>query len=356
MADYKYYEWTKPQWESLLAKPEGLHHAMLLAGPAGVGKSAFAEALAARLLCEKVESPTAFACGHCDACHWFATGNHPDIRKVSLEKDDEAENETDTETEGKRTTGGKKTAAKATQIRIDQIRELEEFIFVGSHRHGNRVAVIDPADLMNTPAANSLLKILEEPPSNTYFILVSSRWRVLLPTLRSRCRQLLFALPEQDVGVAWLADQGVSDPKIKLSLAGGAPLRVLTLSGKENGSTVEPVLAPLDQSAVDPLGLAALWHSLLRSNDNLTLESLVDTLQKWLYDLIRVKLNAHPKYMINKMPLLSNITKKADLSKLTRCYGDLLKIRMVANHPLNTLLFLEDLAARYATAVAGSRS
>ena len=324
---------------------------MLLAGPAGVGKSAFAEALAARLLCEKVESPMAFACGHCDACHWFATSNHPDFRKVSLESDDEA----DTEAEGKRTADRKKTAAKATRIRIDQIRELEEFVFVGSHRHGNRVIVIDPADLMNVSAANSLLKILEEPTSNTYFLLVSSRWRVLLPTLRSRCSQLLFDLPEQNAAVAWLADQGVSDPKTKLSLAGGAPLRVLTLSGKENGSTVEPVLAPLDQSAVDPLGLAASWDSLLRSNASLTLESLVDTLQKWIYDLIRVKLNAPPKYMINKMSLLSNITKKADLSKLTKCYGDLLKIRMVANHPLNTLLFLEDLAARYAAAVAGPR-
>ena len=197
---------------------------MLLAGPAGVGKSAFAEALAARLLCEKVASSTAFACGHCDACHWFATSNHPDFRKVSLENDAE----TDTETEGKRTAGAKKTAAKATQIRIDQIRQLEEFVFVGSHRHGNRVIVIDPADLMNASATNSLLKILEEPPSNTYFILVSSRWRVLLPTLRSRCRKLLFDLPEHNAAVAWLADQGVSDPKTKLSLAGGAPLSVNT--------------------------------------------------------------------------------------------------------------------------------
>lgn len=324
---------------------------MLLAGPAGVGKSTFAEALAARLLCEKVASSTAFACGHCDACHWFATSNHPDFRKVSLENDAE----TDTETEGKRTAGAKKTAAKATQIRIDQIRELEEFVFVGSHRHGNRVIVIDPADLMNASATNSLLKILEEPPSNTYFILVSSRWRVLLPTLRSRCRKLLFDLPEHNAALAWLADQGVSDPKTKLSLAGGAPLRVLTLSGKENGSTVESVLVPLDQSAVDPLGLAASWDSMLRTNDDVTLESLVNTLQKWIYDLIRVKLNAQPKYMINKMSLLSNITKKTDLSKLTRCYGDLLKIRMVANHPLNTLLFLEDLAARYAAAVTGPR-
>ena len=326
---------------------------MLLAGPAGVGKSAFAEALAARLLCEKLETPAGFACGRCDACHWFATSNHPDFRKVSLESDEEA----GTETDGKRSTGGKKTAsAKATQIRIDQIRELEEFVFVGSHRHGNRVVVIDPADLMNAFAANSLLKILEEPPSNTYFILVSSRWRILLPTLRSRCRQLLFGIPEQDAAVAWLATQGVSDPKTKLSLAGGAPLKVLTISAKESGGVVESVLAPLDQSIVDPLGLAALWNSELRSNSSLTLESLVDALQKWIYDLIRVKLDAKPKYMTNKISLLSTITKRADLSKLTRCYGDLLKIRMVVNHPLNTLLFLEDVAARYAAAVAGPRT
>ena len=155
--------------------------------------------------------------------------------------------------------------------------------------------------------------------------------------------------------MAWLVTQGISDPKTKLSLAGGAPLKVLTFSGKESGNTVEPVLALLDQSTVDPLGLAASWDGELRSNPGLTLESLVDTLQKWVYDLIRVKLDAPPKYMINKKSLLSAITKRADLSKLTRCYGDLLKIRMVVNHPLNTLLFLEDLAARYVAAVAGPR-
>lgn len=352
MFEFNIYEWSKPQWESLLAKPEGLHHALLLAGPAGIGKGAFAEALAARLLCEKIASPAAFACGHCDACHWLATGNHPDFRKISLESDAE----TDIDPEVKRTAGGKKTAAKATQIRIDQIRALEEFVFVGSHRHGNRVVVIDPADLMNAPAANSLLKILEEPPLNTYFLLVSSRCRVLLPTLRSRCRQLLFALPESSAAVAWLTAQGVSDARTKLSLVGGTPLKVLTISAKESGGSVEPVLASLDRSTDDPLGLAASWDSELRSNATLTLENLVDTLQKWIYDLIRVKLNEKPKYMINKISSLSNVTKKADLAKLIRCYGDLLKIRMVVNHPLNTLLFLEDLAVRYAAAIAGPRS
>ncbi len=166
-----------------------LPHASLLIGPPGVGKAAFAEQIASLLLCE---SPSAamIACGECASCRWLAAGNHPDFRRVAPDEDGEPE-----------TASTEKTAEKGKKrspgiIRIDQIRELEGFVFVGSHREGNRVVLITEAEAMNPAAANSLLKILEEPPSSVYFLLISTRSRSLLPTLRSRCRVLPFGAPD----------------------------------------------------------------------------------------------------------------------------------------------------------------
>ncbi len=94
------------------------------------------------------------ACGECEACRWFAGGNHPDFRHIAPAADADEENE-----------GREKSKKRASgTIKIDQIRELESFIAVGSHRHGRRVVLLTEADAMNGAAANSLLKILEEPP------------------------------------------------------------------------------------------------------------------------------------------------------------------------------------------------
>ena len=172
--------------------------------------------------------------------------------------------------------------------------------------------------------------------------------------MRSRCRQVLFGLPEQKIAAAWLAAQGVAKPALELSLAGGAPLAVLARSETGSGKVVEDVLGPL-QKTVEPLALASLWDGQLRSNSTLTLETLVDTLQRWVYDLIRVRMSVAPKYLVDQTPALSRVAQDADLSRLTKCYDDLLKIRTVTGHPLNPQLFLEDLASRYAAAVAGAR-
>lgn len=348
----KIFEWQSRQWASILSNTAELHHALLLAGPPGIGKAAFAEALAARLLCEQPASATAPACGNCEACHWFAGGNHPDYRKIAPAADDAADEEGDAPAPKSAT--GKRAKAPSTQIKVDQIRELEDFVFMGSHRHGRRVVVIEPAEAMNAAAANSILKILEEPPTGVYFILVSSNSRRLLPTLRSRCRQLRFPLPEKTVAAAWLAGQGVAEPLNELSLVGGAPLAALRRheSGTKNVS-MENLIAPLHSQSGDPLAIAGQWDAQLRANAGLGMEVLVDTLQRWVCDLVRVKMSGQPRYMLGFAKPLQELARKAELSRLLRCHGDLVKIRAVARHPLNSQLFLEDMASRYAAAVAG---
>ncbi|TWO81986.1 DNA polymerase III subunit delta' [Denitratisoma oestradiolicum] len=340
------FPWNSSLWDSLLGNPASLPHALLLAGPGGVGKSRFAAAMAARLLCEQPRG--SWACGECDACRWQAGGNHPDFRKVTLEVDDAEGDEASTKASSKK-------SGVATQIKIHQIRALEDFVFVGSHRHGNRVVIVDPADAMNGAAANSLLKILEEPPPSVYFIMVSSKWRSLLPTLRSRCRKVLFGVPETGAAVAWLKQAGIKDPEMELGLAGGAPLRALARSERGTKDSTAEIIAPLSRQPLDPLTLAAHWESQLKVNPELNLENLVDTVQKWLHDLIRVRAALAPRYLARENENLSRLAATADPARLNRCHDSLLKVRATARHPLNTLLFLEDLAARCAVALTPAR-
>src|SRR5262245_41520568 len=197
------YKWNEPIWQGLVERIDSLSHGLLFIGPAGVGKVQFAEQFAAWLLCESSQKATATAaCGDCPSCQLLASGNHPDIRVLTLDEEEEDED------------GETKTAKKkpSTQIKIDQVRALEDFVYIGSHRQGARVVVIHPAEAMNMAAANSLLKILEEPPANVYFILVSSNQRRLLPTLLSRCRKVVFGQPPKEEAAAWLKAQGVKNP------------------------------------------------------------------------------------------------------------------------------------------------
>lgn len=343
MSVNKILDWQVTYWNTLLGRPDSLPHAMLLVGPAGIGKAWFAETMAARLLCEKATGADP-ACGDCPACHWLAGGNHPDYRKVTLE--DEADPD-DAEAPVAKTK--KKTSAPTTQIKIHQIRALEDFVFVGSHRQGRRVIIIEPADAMNVAAANSLLKMLEEPPLSVYFILISSKQKRLLPTLRSRCRQIHFGIPETLAAANWLKEQGVAKPEDALGLSGGAPLKALE-AAKENGTAVfDDVLSRLlqpAQSPPDPLALAAHWESIRRKSPAFLLEHLVDTVQKWLYDVARVGQGAAPRYLVGRQEELLQMSARTAPARLNRLYRDLLKVRATARHPLNELLFLEDLAAR----------
>lgn len=345
------FDWHKSIWDDLWSRPESLHHAMLLAGPAGVGKSRFAEALAARLLCE---SPAGnLACGHCEACHWFAGGNHPDFRRVSLESDDEEAVEVDAAPAKKSSKSAKKPAKPSTVIKIEQVRGLEDFIFVGSHRNGRRVVIVEPAEAMNAAAANALLKVLEEPPPNVYFLMVSSNWRGLLPTLRSRCRRIAFGLPETGAAVAWLKTQGLKSPEDALRLCGGSPIAALANAEKGKDDGAASLIATLTAGVSDPIGTAAQWDGLVRGG--FANEELVDTLQKWLHDLARVAMGTTPRFLLSQQQALSRIAAICDPVRLLKFHKELLRIRATARHPLNPQLFLEDLAARYALATAPSR-
>lgn len=386
------YPWQEQLWLELMAQPERLPHALLLAGPEGLGKRFFAQALAARLLCEApvlADSGYSMACGQCDSCRWLAGGNHPDFRLVQPEAD--AENPADAsgmeaaaaqnspeerQAQAAGTAGdvagstsrsaksagkagkdkasakaGTKVAAAtpaAAVIRIDQVRALSDFVYLASHRQGRRIIILQPAEAMNPAAANALLKILEEPPSSICFLLVSSNFRQLLPTLRSRCRQVHFGLPSREQAAAWLQQHAVADTELLLRLAGGSPLLAQRWALDERLPKYRQLLEPLSGRMQDPLAMASHWQAGLRRDAaDHDVAALVMALQKWLYDLIQLKLAGRIHYHQGWQAELGRLAQSARLDALLACQADLLRMQAVARHPLNPQLFLEDLAMRY---------
>lgn len=349
------YEWQLPLWSQLVADIKAIPHALLLGGAAGLGKLEFAQALAARLLCEQANEATGVddtACGLCSSCKWLCSDNHPDFRLIQPDDGDE-ENEELREAVQTGSTGRK---AGRGPIRVDQIRALAEFVYIGSHRHGNRVVIISPAESMNLAAANSLLKILEEPPSGVYFILVSSSWRRLIPTLRSRCRVLKFGRPDLQLAHRWLAGKGVAKPAELLRLAGGLPLLAAEWAEQGRLDSYRKVVEALADKPVDPVAMAVKWSALLKGEENFGLPQLVDAVQKWVFDLALVKTAGAVRYHDAWHDKLATLAAKASGNGLMTCHSDLLRIRAVAQRPLNTQLFLEDMATRYIRSLSAVRA
>lgn len=182
-----------------------LHHAWLLAGPKGLGKAAFARE-AARLL---------LGGGAADAL--LDAGTHPDLLRL-----ERLPNE--------------KTGNLARSITVDQIRWLRGRLATSTALGGGRAIIIDTADeLEGKGAPNALLKMLEEPPAGTIFLLVSHAPGRLLPTIRSRCRTLAFSALDDDVMTAILSDAApdldAAERAALIGAAGGSPGTALAMAG-----------------------------------------------------------------------------------------------------------------------------
>lgn len=154
-----------------------LHHAWLFAGPKGVGKATFAHAAARRVLADAAGPPF-------DAVGFEAPNEHPIVKLV------EAGSHPDMR--WLKRLPKEKGEGLARDISVDQVRDLGEFMGMTAALSPWRVAVIDTVDELASAGANALLKMLEEPPPNTLFFLISHASGRLLPTIRSRCRLLHF--------------------------------------------------------------------------------------------------------------------------------------------------------------------
>lgn len=196
-----------------------LHHAWLLAGPKGVGKARFAHAAATRLLAEAAgpgfeSAPLGTPPEH-PIARLIAAESHPDMRWI-------------------RRLAKEKGEGLARNITVKQVRELGEFLGLTPGLSDWRAIVIDPVDALEPSAANALLKILEEPPPNSLFLLVSHAPGRLLPTIRSRCRRLDFQKLGDDVMASILdreaPDMGAGERGRVIAMADGSAGRALAFA------------------------------------------------------------------------------------------------------------------------------
>lgn len=327
------YPWHNKDFAQLAQRAERLPHAILLVGSVGIGKRAFARALAKGLLCEKPATALT-ACNACQACHWFDTGNHPDFRLLQPEA---AETEDDAESPEKK---------RQRDIPIQQIRSLAEFINISAHRNGVKVVVLQPAEAMNVNAANALLKSLEEPPPRTHFVLVADRPNLLPATIRSRCQQLPLTPPPPAEALRWLAASGSTQPTLALAQAGGAPLRAAELDTVAYWTDRRQFLDGLTARNFDALALAE------RFADH-PVAQILNWLQRWTYDLASIAVTPCPRYNPDCVQALQTAAGRANRIEVLRYHRETVRMQRIVHHPLNPRLLLEDLLLRYAQLVQG---
>lgn len=332
------FPWHGDVWRRLTARAGALPHAILLRGRTGLGKTEVGLRFAAWLLCESDPKPPEVACGRCPACNWFAQGNHPDFRRVEPEALADTLRTAEAEPADAPTTSGRSASKPSRQIKIDQIRALADFLAVGTHRAGVRVALVRPAEAMNTSTANALLKALEEPPPKTLFLLVSSQPARLLPTIRSRCQALDVAAPAAEEALAWLRAQGVTAAEEALAYTGRAPLDAVADSGY---SQVRESLVSSFSSGFEPLAAVDRWQQHGGGE-------VVDGLQKWIHDVLRARLGAGPRYFVGRDDVIAASLRGASTVDLSAFARRLTQARAEALHPLNPRLFLESLALELA--------
>ncbi|MDO8531164.1 MAG: DNA polymerase III subunit delta' [Dehalococcoidia bacterium] len=173
-----------------------LAHAYLFVGPKGVGKGTLARALAQAVNCSAAEPP----CGECASCRRIGAGKHADVRVLAIGVKDVKE---------------RAERKERTEIGFEQVEELQRLAALRPFEGTYRVFIVDGAERLSAPAANRLLKTLEEPPPQVLLILLTANERELLPTLFSRCQPIrLRALAEADVQAA-LRERGMADEEAR---------------------------------------------------------------------------------------------------------------------------------------------
>jgi len=236
--------WLRSTWAELWARRQAdrMPHALLLAGPQGLGKRAFASALMHALLCQQ-PGAEGFACGHCRACQLLAAQTHADGMRITF--------------------GLRDDGKPRTEIIVEQIRALCESITRTAGRGGWRVVLIDPADALNRNAANALLKTLEEPEANVLIVLLADQPGRLPATIISRCQRIAITLPSRALALDWLQQQGIdaSVAAESLALADGNPGEALGLAAPAARERVDEVVAAIEAIAAghETYAIASRW-------------------------------------------------------------------------------------------------
>ena len=326
--------WLQQQLHSLLAQRG---HALLLSGPSGLGQYELALALARAWLCEQPTEQG--ACGHCGSCHAIDVRTHADLcvlmpETLSLELgwplDESAQKEIDDK---------KRKASKL--IRVEAARGAVGFTQFTRSRGSTKVVLVYPAERMNTEAANTLLKTLEEPVGEVRFVLATEAAHQLLPTIRSRCQGHAMLWPASETSLDWLqtqvsalGKQGTAavtreQAEVWLQAAGGRPTDALDWA----------------RSGLDTQAWNQLPQALARGDWSLLTDwpaaRQLAVLQKLCHDLMATAAGAMPRFFP-----ASTLPKAPRWAALATWSRELMAAARTVEHPFNNGLMQEAWAAR----------
>ncbi len=248
-----------------------LAHALLFTGVDGIGRQTTAKAMAMALNCLKPVGTS--ACGVCRSCKKVISGNHPDVIIVK---------------------------PSGTFIKIDQVRSLRKTLRFAPLEGGRRVIIINDAQAMNLEASNAMLKILEEPPNDTYIILTASQTTDLLPTIVSRCQQIPFRpVPVADIAAALGARSGLdADAATAVAvLAKGSLGRALSADAEKWMDWRKDLLERVGLvSSESTHALFVFADTLARDKDRL--QDALDVIIIWFRDILICRF--HPEKILNR--------------------------------------------------------
>ncbi|CAM8383303.1 DNA polymerase III subunit delta' [Candidatus Methylopumilus universalis] len=318
------YPWFKDAWTAI-HKNEKLPHALIFKGKEGIGKYDFANTFAKSYLCQSPIS-NHLPCEACSSCEWFPD-SHPDFKHIApIESDDDE--------------SSKRKTVRKKNIAIHQIRELSEYLELSAHQEkGRRIVLIEPADSLNQAASNALLKILEEPPENTLFILVTSQAQKLIATIRSRCQLLELRGPSLDEARVFLDGQKIVYEKSLLSFAGGSPFNAMKeLENQSERSVITQLLSQGHKADITKINYSILTQGLERT---------VNMIQKWTFDLLLSFHTQQSHYFKAEEARIDSQTKQLNLDALLLFVNELNELKKIASHPVNQELQLQNIFIKY---------
>lgn len=315
------HEWAVDLLQSSLTL-DRLPHALLFTGPQQIGKRTLALALAAALTCQAAAKP----CGQCRSCRNIARGSHADVRTVQVDAGD-------TSREG--------------VLKIDQIRELQREAALAPMEAPYKIFILREIERANLPAANALLKTLEEPPPQVILLLTSARPHSLLPTIISRCQVLpLRPLPLDQVVHAlmkrWGAEPQQANLLARLS-AGRLGWAVQRLTDgrawEERAHRLADIRALATQGRLDRLAYAELL-----SRTPSTVQPTLLLWTAWWRDLLLIQQGC-PDYVSN-IDQVDDLIQQAMRFNPVQVRGFLARLQAAPvqlNQNVNTRLLLEAL-------------
>ncbi len=312
MNELKLYDWQLDNYTYLINLNKRLPGAILLTAANGLGAKHLIKYWSKALLCENLVDD--MACNNCSSCILFNEESHPDLFTIKL-------------------------AEESKSISIDEVRSAINFVSLSSHIAKRKIVVCEDLNILSTSAANALLKILEEPPQNSLFILLSDNLGKVLPTIRSRCHKYSLTMPTYEMIQNYLAHNEMVNSEFWLNYYGNCPLFEVEITENQLDLIINTLVTP----SIDNI------FNLTQEVDGKIVKFgfIIEFLSKWVSDLTSLKFSNSLCYFRPYRDRILPLLNRFDEKKVFYLNDKLSFLANWANHPLNYKLQIENLLFQY---------